>query len=181
MSVVLSPAAPFSGHFTITAHRSLSDAALRRILIIGGLIGASLDLTLFLTFGAIVGIITLFDLLFLGLALGLHQRGARASEEIIVATNGVFLVRVPASRQSQQVGHFPLLGIELTSVESADGEIDRLLLGSGQRRLTIGQALLPTERSGFRDALLQSLRDAGARPRQRRERPRWASTAVAGF
>jgi uncharacterized membrane protein len=179
MSVSIQSTEPSLGHFTITAHRSLSDTALRRILIVGGLIGAGFDLALFLAFGAVVGLITLFDLLFLGLALGLHQRGARAREEIVVASNGVFLSRVPASGQSQQVGQFPLIGIELTSVESPDGEIERLMLGTAHRRVAIGQALLPSERRGFRDALLQCLREAGVRPLHRRESRSTASAAIA--
>lgn len=179
MSVSIEPADPSVGHFTITAHRSLSDATLCRVLIIGGLIGLSVDLALFVAFGAVVGIITLFDLLFVGLALGLHQRAARAREEIVVARNGVFIILVPANGRPRQAGHLPLMGIELTSVEDPDGEIERLMLGSAHRRMAIGQALLPSERRGFRDALLQSLCEAGARPMHRRDSKSQASQAIA--
>lgn len=180
MSVHLQPHEPLFARFNITAHRSLSDAALRRILIIGGTAGIAFDLTLFIAFGAVVGIITLFDLLFLGLALSLHQRGARSSEEISVASNGLFIRRVLANGVVQEIAQFTLYGLEVTSVEDADGEIRRIAVGSRGRRITIGQALLPNERSGFRDALLKSLADAGARPVHRRDIDRSASAAYAG-
>lgn len=179
MSVSIHPAHASVGHFTITAHRSLSDDGLRRILIVGGLIGAGFDLALFLAFGAVVGVITLFDLLFLGFALNLHQRGAQAREEIVVDASGVIVSEVPPNGEPRQIGHFPLIGIEVTSVKDPDGEIERLMLGTVHRRISIGQALLPTERRGFRDALLQCLREAGARPLHRQESRSTRSSAIA--
>jgi len=169
-SIAASPAEGYFGHFTITPHRSFSGAAMRRLLFFGAIAGTLFDLALWLLFGWIVGVITLFDIAFLGLALALHQSGGAAVEDVIVASNGIFVRRLSSRGSLRFAGHLPLRPLEVRRYDDGDYGCRSIELVGASQRFVVGAALQPDERTAFHAALVDALKAAGAMPRLRTDR-----------
>lgn len=149
------------GNFTIRPHRSMSDHGMFRLLLVVGVTGGLFDLALFLHFGWIVGVITLVDIVFVGIALAVSQRERHANETVVVFGDGVQVERRSASGRllfSHWLPLFPI-AVRYSNDRSGAGHVE---LVSGGREVRIAAALLPNERESFCTALLDSLERAGA-------------------
>jgi uncharacterized membrane protein len=147
----------------ITPHRSLGDVGFMVLIVVFGIV-SFISGMVFLLLGAwpVFGFFGL-DVVLLYFAFRLNYRAARAYEEVEITCARLTVRKVSHSGRAREWGLNPLW-VRLEKVAHEDFGIERLLLVSRGKQLTIASFLSPDEKASFAAELGNALNEAKRGP-----------------
>jgi uncharacterized membrane protein len=147
----------------ITPHRSLSSTGFLIVMLaIGGVSFASGVFFLLLGAWPVFGFLGL-DVLLMYWAFRANFRAARAYEEVTVTATEL-TVRKVSQRGAVRVWTLNPLWVQLDRIVHEEFGVERLILVSRGRQLSVGSALSPAEKKDFASALSAALGEARRGP-----------------